>query len=76
MKWNGKKIKQYRLLRVMSQNQLAKDLGITQPTIAKLEMGVLRIEKYQKQLDLSLKRWKEDKIKELRQEIEFIETFL
>ncbi len=75
MNWNGKKIKQFRVLRVISQNELAKEIGITQPTIAKLEMGVLKIEKYKKKLDTSLQNWKDYKLQELREEFEFIEQF-
>jgi len=59
----------------LSQNKFAELLGITQPTMAKIEMGLLNNKKYHEALTKALKQWKTKKIKELKEEIDFIEKY-
>ena len=75
MSWTPFKIKQYRILRGISQNKLAKDLGITQPTIAKLEIGNGAFDKHEKALNKSFKNWGYQRIGQLKIEIAYIKNF-
>lgn len=58
----------------LSQVKFAKELGITQPTLCKIENGNGDIEKYEAKIQEAFASWKARKIKTLEQEIEYIKS--
>jgi len=58
----------------LSQVRFAEELGITQPTLCKIEKGDCAIEKYEDKIKKVFSSWKENKIKTLEQEIEYIKS--
>lgn len=67
-------VKKIRLTMCLSQNKFAAKIGITQGTLAKIEAGTLRIDKYYEIIQEVTEGWKEYKIRQLEKEIEFIKS--
>jgi DNA-binding XRE family transcriptional regulator len=71
-------VKKIRLTMCLSQSQFAKEIGITQGTIAKIEMGTMFFHnkdlasKYAEKIQQIFDSWKQQKIALLQQEIDFI----
>jgi DNA-binding XRE family transcriptional regulator len=55
-----------------NENQFAKQLGIAQGTLAKIESNLLSAEKYSDKIKEILYYWKAKRVTELMKEIDFI----
>lgn len=65
-------VKKYRILMCLSQNQFAKQIGITQGTLAKIEGNLIKSEKYHNKIKDVVINWKVKRILELNKQIDFI----
>lgn len=76
MDWDGKKLKMFRQMLGISQNEFCCLIGIHQATLSTYEKGkpIKNIETMDKIVKVC-SEWKENKIKALEKEIEFIKTF-
>lgn len=57
-----------------SQNQFSNEIGISQGTLAKIEMNMLKIDKYQDKIQAVFDKWRTEKIKALEEEIDFLKN--
>lgn len=67
-------VKKIRLTMGLSQNQFALKIGIAQGSLAKIEGGTLKLDKYLDKIKAATSEWKEYKIRQLEKEIEFIKS--
>ena len=67
-------VKKIRLIMGLSQNQFALKLGMAQGTLAKIEGGTLKLNKYVENIQAVTNEWKEYKVRQLEKEIEFIKS--
>lgn len=65
-------VKKYRIAMGLTQNSFAKQVGISQPTIAKIESNLIPAKKYTAKIMSIVNLWKNDRIVELNKEIEFV----
>ena len=66
------KLKQIRLTMGLSQNKMAALIGITQGTLSKIEDNIRPIDKYSKKIQDVWNKWRDDKIKHLENEINYL----
>lgn len=68
----GFEIKQKRLIMALSQREMSLRLGVTQPTVAKMESNNDYAEKYSKQVNTLFNSWVDIRCSELQKEINFL----
>jgi DNA-binding XRE family transcriptional regulator len=72
--WPCHRIRRCRKYLSVSQNELARRLGISQPTIAKLEKNLLSSKKYAEQLEIWWSKEKQIILTGLASEVDFINS--
>lgn len=76
MNWDGKKIKMFRQLLGISQNEFCCLIGIHQATLSNYEKGrTIGDTELMKKIEKVCNEWKEKKLKSLHTEMEFIKSF-